>query len=134
MSITDSSSNPFESPRESNKKAEERAPAPVRRGKLAPPFGVRLTAAGFLLTAGIVRWFTITGDRAIVNVLTFLMGLLACITLSIWFTFFSGYRRAIRWGVTLGTFGLLFLLIALYRVDRVSGELVPTFRPRWTKR
>lgn len=132
MSSAESDSNPFDPPREGGGSASVAGSS--RRRSLIPPFVVRLIAAAFILSAGIVRWFTITGDHAIVNVLTFLCGVLACLTLGVWFTFFSGYRRSVRWGGTFGIVGFIALFFIVYRVENVSGELVPTFRPRWTKR
>jgi outer membrane protein assembly factor BamB len=95
---------------------------------------VRLIAAGFVLAIGIVRWFTITGDHAIVNLLTVLFGFLACLTLLVWFLFFSGYSRLFRFASVAGLFVALVVSSRLVRVDQVSGELVPVFRPSWSKR
>jgi outer membrane protein assembly factor BamB len=126
-------SNPFESPRSSEPESTGTI-QPARRGRLIPPFSVRLIAAGFVLTAGIVRWFTITGDHAIVNILTFVCGLFACITIGLWFTFFSGYTRTTRFGTVMAVVGCIVLFFTAMRVEHVSGELVPTFQPRWAKK
>src|SRR5262245_14980760 len=110
MSSAESSANPFQPPRDSDTPAPTAEPS--SRGRFVPPLAVSLIATAFVVTAGIVRWFTITGDHAIVNILTFLCGVLACLTLGIWFTFFSGYRRSVRWGgtsVLVGIIALFFL-------------------------
>ena len=133
MPSAESDPNPFDPPRDPAASSVS-VTAPSARRSLIPPFAVRLIAAAFVLSAGIVRWFTISGDHAIVNILTFLCGMLACLTLGIWFTFFSGYRRSVRWGGTFGIIGVIALFFIVYRVENVSGELVPTFRPRWVKR
>ncbi len=133
MSKADSSPNPFESPG-SFEQAADSSPPPVRRGRLSPPFFVRLISAGFVLSAGIVRWFTISGDHAIVNVLTFVCGMLACVPLGIWFLFFSGYTRLFRFASAVGFITVIVLLFNVLRVEHVSGELVPVFRPKWAKK
>src|SRR5204863_6233439 len=58
----------------------------------------------------------------------------AALTAWIWFCFFSGYSfRARRW-TFFGTFAVLAVLFALFRVVEVTGSMVPTFAWRWTWR
>lgn len=126
------STNPFEASITSEATASQAALK--RRGRLSPPLFVRLVTAALVLAAGIVRWFTITGDHATVNVLTFLCVSLACLVLGAWFVFFSGYSRSVRFG-SAGFVLLVLVSFAIsFRVEHVSGELVPTFRPRWAQK
>jgi outer membrane protein assembly factor BamB len=132
MSQADAS-NPFESPGDVQSVVGASASKPSR-GRLFPPLLVRLMAAGFLLVAALERWFTTSGDHAIVNIVTFLCGMLAFVTLAVWFLFLSGYARRFRLMAAAMGMALFILFAITFRVDRVSGELVPSFRPRWVKK
>lgn len=71
-------------------------------------------------------------DAAVVNIATFVLAFAAGLHLLIWFTFSSGYPRPLRYA----TFGLVLAVIAslpaLFRVEHVSGSLVPKYVLRWT--
>src|SRR5688572_28185092 len=111
-------SNPFESPVSSTDSVDGNSSR--RHGRLTPPFFVWLMVAGFVLTAGVVRWFTITGDHANVNVLTFLCGLLAFLTLGIWFLFFAGYSWKFRLSSAIAFVMAIVLFGILFRVEHVT--------------
>lgn len=111
----------------------EGAPRKSWRSK-TPPVAVRILLAGILVVIFVMRTTGFVGDYAMVNVFTFLGILFGGVILSIWFTFFSGFSirsRALTWVLAIGA----FLLAAFsLRVDHVSGELVPRFRLRWSKK
>lgn len=107
-------------------------PAPSA-GRLVPPLWLRLIGALALILALVARGPGVTGDQAANNVVILLCLLATGGSLGVWFLFFSGYsRRGRAWTFTLG-FCALVLFFMAFRIEHVSGELVPTFRLRWAK-
>ncbi len=90
--------------------------------------GVLTVAVVWLRVSGIV------GDNAMVNVFTLLLCFSAAVVLGRWFVFRSSYPRRARIGVLLAGLAAPLLLLAIYRVEHVSGELIPEFRLRWAPR
>jgi outer membrane protein assembly factor BamB len=104
---------------------------PPRHWPLFPPVWVWMLFAIFVLLIGFVRVREVSGDRSIVNVLTLILGFLACNVLGLWFVFLSGYSRRCRL-TTVGTLiAAIVFFFAAFKIDHVTGELVPVFRPRW---
>jgi outer membrane protein assembly factor BamB len=105
--------------------------SPARRRRLSPPIGVWLPC--LTLAAGIVyiRAWTVTGDHAIVNILTLVLGAISVQFLGVWFIFRSGYASAVRYGALLAAVAGIGLFFAFFRVHHVSGEMVPVFRYRF---
>ncbi len=70
-------------------------------------------------------------EQAEVNVTTLVFGLVAVAAVFVWFVFFSAYSQRLRWGA----FGLLAMglvaAIACFRIEQVSGDLVPRLVFRW---
>ena len=127
------SQNPYQQPRA----ASEQQPIPTHRSswrRRTPPPVVLILVAAVIVAIGIMRWGGFVGDFAVTNIITYLGGMLALLILSVWFTFFSGYSRMSRAVVSLLAIGAVVVAFLSLRVDHVSGELVPRFRPRWSKK
>lgn len=133
MDTQNDNSNPFVSPTELSS-PKPLPPTGRRRGRLVPPTVVLLILAALVACIGFIRWRTGQGDFATANLLTFLCGFLLFAVSGVWFAFFSGYSRLSRLITCLTIGGGLFLAPVVFRVDHVSGELIPVFRPRWSKR
>jgi len=103
------------------------------RRRLVPLLGVWVIVTLCVAAAAWIRVGYVTGDHGAVNVLTLVCGLIAVVALGIWFVLFSGYARRTRLLMLLGVVALVATPSAVLEVANVSGELVPTFRFRWTK-
>lgn len=111
---------------------DSQVPAPPRRRRLFPPLATWLVVAICGAAIFTCRSLELPGDNAIANVLTLIIGFVGCMTLIIWFLIFSAYGERVRfWSFVLGL-GCIAILASILRIDTVSGELVPTFRWRWT--
>lgn len=95
-----------------------------------PPVWVWCLVTLWCVLLAVVRLGNITGDHAIVNVLTLLFGFFAFSALATWFVLLSAYPALLRWGSLLVLLGSVTAFCLMYRVDHVSGELVPHFRLR----
>ncbi|MEO8498551.1 MAG: PQQ-binding-like beta-propeller repeat protein, partial [Planctomycetota bacterium] len=125
------SANPYAQSLSDTPVESQHQPSARRSKPLVPPLWVWIVLA---FTAGMitfVRVRTVGGDHAVVNVLTLLLTFLGCCTLSIWYLFFSGYSRVCRFGSVVGLAACISLFFSAFRIEHVSGEMVPTFRPRW---
>jgi len=117
--------NPYQQP--------EAVEAATRGEKpLFPPAWVWVVVALCGLLIAWVRFRTIGGDRATVNVFTLILGFLACNAIGLWFLLFSGYTWRFRLGSLIGLFSCIVLFFVVFRIDHVSGELVPSFRSRFS--
>lgn len=56
------------------------------------------------------------------------------ILLLVWWTFFSRAASRLRLGVTFGVIGIVVLCATLFRIQGVSGDLVPIVEFRWAKK
>jgi outer membrane protein assembly factor BamB len=118
--------------RDSVRPQESAALSTRRAGSRVPPLWVWLVIA---IAAAAIAWIRIrnvTDDHAVVNVLTFICTFVAFAALSLWYLLFSGYRFLWRVLTLVVGFGGVVLLYNLVRIDHVTGELVPSFRWRWT--
>lgn len=99
-----------------------------------PPRWVWIVLA-VLAAAILVAQFTdILPDHAVANVATWVMTFVGLVTLWAWFLFGSGYRRKLRWASVACVLAVLGVLAALFRIDHISGELVPTFVFRFSRK
>lgn len=71
-------------------------------------------------------------DHAVANMIALSLGGLAAITLLLWFVFLSGYGKRLRVATAIVCLVVAGALAALFRVDRVSGELLPAFAFRFS--
>ena len=71
-------------------------------------------------------------DHAIANVLTWILAIVAAIVLLVWFSLLSGYAKAVRMGTLAGCLAAVGGFVGLFRVDHLSGELVPTYALRFS--
>jgi outer membrane protein assembly factor BamB len=133
--MSDNSQTPVNAYQSSSETGHSESGATRRtwRRKL-PPLSVRILLAGVFIAIVAMRMSNFVGDFAMSNVFTFLGLLFAGVILSVWFTFFSDYSiplRASIWGLGIAAF---VLAVFSLRVDHVSGELVPRFRFKWSKK
>ncbi len=98
---------------------------------LVPPIWVWIVVAIFIGLIGIVRTGEVTGDHAIINILTLILAFLGSCAFSSWFVFLSGYSVKARLAGISGVVGGIALFFTFFRIGHVSGELVPSFRPRF---
>lgn len=122
-----SSENPYE-----HTEAEWEVPEKAQRVRpLFPPIWVWTLFGIFAALIAYVRGAEVGGDRAIANVLTLILAFFACNVLSVWFLFMSGYTRVFRFNTLAAVLGLVVCFFLAFKIDHVTGELVPVFRPRW---
>ncbi len=102
------------------------------RRSLTPPTWLLVILGGVVALAIATRFANLPGDHAAANVLMFLGFFLAGACLLLWFLLFSGCRIRTRL-LTLGAvIGVIVAGGALFKVEELDGELVPTFAFRWT--
>lgn len=101
------------------------------RGGLVPSVRVLGTVVVLLLAVAGVRLSDATRDGAATNLLMILGCFSSAMVLLVWFLVFSGYRTRTRLLVLAGLTAAIALAGALFKVDRVSGDLAPVFAFRW---
>jgi outer membrane protein assembly factor BamB len=72
-----------------------------------------------------------TGDRGLNNVMTFGLFLVAALTVGIWWLFFSGLERRLRWGVAALVVGAVVAFFTAFRIESVGGDMLPYFAWRF---
>lgn len=123
--------NPYEqrlsdAPVEANDRPSVRRPR-----RLVPPLWVGIVLGLMAAVIVLVQVPDLSGDHAVANLLTLLLTFLGCCVFSFWFLFFSGYSIKFRLGSFVSIFAGVALFFTMFRIEQVSGEMVPTFRPRW---
>ena len=104
---------------------------------LWPPRRVWITLASLAAAAALVRagWLEpIVGhivDAAVRNIITLILCSAAIMTVLLWFLRESGYARSVKRALLVGMLGAVALGLAVLRIERVSGDLVPEFAFRW---
>ncbi|HEY6167876.1 MAG TPA: PQQ-binding-like beta-propeller repeat protein [Verrucomicrobiae bacterium] len=68
------------------------------------------------------------------NINTAQTSFVAFALLLLWWTLLSRAPKRLRLGMTAGVLALIVLVVALFRIRGVSGDLVPILEPRWAKR
>ncbi len=104
----------------------------AHRKRLLPPawawavLGVLAVVAAGLQTTDLLK------DHAQANVGCWLSAFVAATTLLVWFWLLSDYSRKVRGASFVGFVVLVVGLVALFRIEGVSGELVPEFAFRFS--
>jgi outer membrane protein assembly factor BamB len=104
-----------------------------------PPVRVWVTLASLATAILLVRAgglelvFGTAIDGAVRNIITLILAFAALMSLVVWFLWESGHPRARKWTVAGALAGLVLAGMALVRVERVSGDLVPQFAWRWQR-
>lgn len=123
--------NPYQQELSESSAATEGKPDVLRSGRLTPPIWVWIVLAFVAGMIALVRGRDVGGDHAIANILTLILSFLGCCTVSFWFLFFSGYTRLFRFCSFVGVIASIMLFFTAFRIEHVSGEMVPKFRARW---
>jgi outer membrane protein assembly factor BamB len=71
-------------------------------------------------------------DQAVRNVITLILGFSACLSLFIWFVRESGHSVRLKKSVSGGLVAVIIAGLACLKIERVSGDLIPEFRFRWS--
>ena len=112
------------------------ASAAKRSRRLIPgPWGSAIVILCLVMIV-IVRWIQphVNLSLADVNVASLVLSLVASVTLLVWFLRRSGYSATLRRTVGWSLLVILLVLVAVLRIERVSGDLVPSFAWRWQAR
>jgi outer membrane protein assembly factor BamB len=88
-----------------------------------------------VLAAGAIAWVWQSHERqhADRNIAIAAIGLIASLLLLLWCLFLSRLRWRIRLGVLGGVVGLILLGMALFRIQGVTGDLLPVLQWRWER-
>jgi outer membrane protein assembly factor BamB len=113
-------------------------PADAAARPLVPPRRVfvglvSLVAATLMVRAGLLE--AVVGpivDQAVRNIITLILGFSAVMSVVVWFLFESGHSATRKRRLVAAIAGLVLLGLAMLRIERVSGDLVPEFAWRWT--
>ncbi len=113
------------------------ASAPSFSRPLIPPVRVWITltslaAAILLVWVGLLE--PIAGpiiDQAVRNIIMLILGFCGLLSLVVWFLRESGYSLMAKRGLGYGLLLTIVVMVALLRIERVSGDLVPELRLRW---
>ena len=109
-------------------------------GGLVPPTRVWVTLASLAAATTLVRlgWLEVIAgdviDQAVRNIITLILAFSGLMAVFIWFLRESRYRPTVKKGVTASLVALILLALAVLRIERVSGDLVPQFAFRWQAR
>jgi outer membrane protein assembly factor BamB len=70
-------------------------------------------------------------DAAVRNIITLILSFAAVMSVLVWFLVESGYSARLKQAVGLGLLATVGLACAVFRIERVSGDLVPHLMVRW---
>ena len=114
------------------------ASPPATAGGLTPPRRVLITLASLATAVLLVRvglLEQVVGaiiDHAVRNIITLILVFAGLLSLVLWFVRESGHpprlKRAVGWGLL----GAAAVAAAVFRIERVSGDLVPEIVWRWS--
>ena len=91
-----------------------------------------LLAATLLVRAGLLE--PIAGsivDQAVRNIISLILCFAALVSVVLWFLRESGHSANLKRAVGYGLVAAVLTAIGLFRIERVSGDLVPELRLRW---
>ena len=104
---------------------------------LRPPRRVWVSVASLLAAIALVRWGLLEQvvgsivDQAVRNIITLILGFAATMSLLVWFLRESGHAARLKRAVGYGLVAAVVLAALIFRIERVSGDLVPELRLRW---
>ncbi len=104
-----------------------------------PPARVFVTLASLAAAAVMVRMGLLEPlvggivDAAVCNIITLILAFSALMAVLGWFLFQSGHPTSLKRSVAIGLLAAVGLACALFRVERVSGDLVPQLAFRWAQ-
>ena len=113
------------------------AGSPSMFPSLWPPRRVFVTLASLAAATVLVRagWLEpLVGpivDQAVRNIITLILAFSGLMSLLVWFVLQSGHSRRVKQAVGWGLVGAVVLACAVFRIERVSGDLVPEIVFRW---
>jgi outer membrane protein assembly factor BamB len=105
----------------------------VPKGRWLPSLPVKVLLALPLLAAAYFTLFDPLGDRGSANVFTFGLLVLFALIYLVWYMFWSGHPWRLRFLPPLGLALALVAFFQVFRLERVSGDMVPTFVLRSTE-
>ncbi len=114
--------------------APERKPGDAsRRRRLTPPWSVWLI---LLACVGAIVVLQRPGamDHQIANIVSLVLIGGAVVTVAAWFCFFSGYSFLMRMLLLIALIAAPAAFFSIFRIERVSAELIPTFVYRFAPR
>ena len=106
-------------------------------GSLLPPVRVWVTLTSLAAATTLIQlgWLEVIAgdviDQAVRNIISLILAFSGLMVVFIWFLRESQYRPTIKKGVTAGLIVTALLAVAVLRIERVSGDLVPQFAFRW---
>jgi len=114
-------------------------PAPSAHSRpLVPPPRVFVTLASLAAATLLVRLGLLEQlvgeivDAAVRNIISLILCFSGLMALLGWFLFQSGHAAGLKRGVALGLLAAVGLACAVFRIERVSGDLVPELVWRWS--
>ncbi len=105
---------------------------------LWPPRRVVITFLSLVAAIGLVRaglLEPVVGsivDQAVRNIITLILAFSALMAVLVWFLRESGHARSVKRTVGWGLLATVAAACALFRIERVSGDLVPEIVFRWS--
>lgn len=105
---------------------------PAAQSRRFPGYVVWMIVGLSLGVLTYVRLADPIGDVAVVNVLTLIMAFIAAMALFVWFVAVSTYPRWLRIAAVVAVAIPIALFFTFNKIERVSGSLIPEFRPRFS--
>ena len=111
--------------------------APPTARSLWPPRRVLVSVASLLAATVLVRSGLLEAvagsivDQAVRNIITLILCFAALVSLLLWFLRESGHPAGLKRALGYGLLAAVLLAVVSFRIERVSGDLVPELRPRW---
>ena len=102
------------------------------RGRRLPPKWIWLVIAVIGLLGAIVQGTDFLKDHALTNLATGVLVLVAMLALTVWFLLLSGFSWRMRLLVLAGCIAGLVIFTTLFRIERFSGEMIPSFAYRFS--
>ncbi|MBW3596926.1 MAG: PQQ-like beta-propeller repeat protein [Planctomycetes bacterium] len=100
--------------------------AAPRYRRLTPPLAVWIVV---LACIGAIAYLQRPGvmDHQIANLVSYLLAFIAVMTAAVWFSLFSGHAFLVRMLLLIALLTTPVVFLIIFRVERVSAELVPQF-------